>query len=91
MVTGQPDSPHLLASKIRAELYIAIASDDHQREPNVKDQLTGAFTAAKARAEVEVYANARHGWCVPDSKAAENKEDAERAWAKLVALYRRAL
>lgn len=91
MVTDQPDSPHLLAPKIRAELYIAIASDDDRREPDMKNQLTAAFTAAKARAEVEVYANARHGWCVPDSRAAENKEDAERAWAKLVALYRRAL
>jgi carboxymethylenebutenolidase len=91
MATEQSDSPHLLAPKIRAELYIAIASDDDQREPHVKDQLTAAFTAAKARAEVEVYPKARHGWCVPDSKAAENAEDAERAWAKLVALYRRAL
>jgi carboxymethylenebutenolidase len=50
-----------------------------------------AFAAAKASAEIEVYPNALHGWCVPDSKAAENKQDAERAWAKLVALYKAAL
>jgi carboxymethylenebutenolidase len=91
LVTDKPDSPHLLAPKIRARLYFAIASDDDKREPGVKDKLREAFAAAKVRAEVEVYPNALHGWCVPDSKAADNKADAERAWAKLVALYKAAL
>jgi carboxymethylenebutenolidase len=91
LVTDKPDSPHLLAPKIKARLYIAIASDDDQREPEVKDRLQVAFASAKVRAEIEVYPNARHGWCVPDSKAAENKPDADHAWAKLVALYREAL
>ena len=91
LVTAKPDSPHLLAPKIKARLYIAIASDDDNREPGVKDQLEAAFDAAKVRAEVEVFPNARHGWCVPDSKAAENQLDADRAWAKLVALYKAAL
>ena len=91
LVTGKPNSPHLLAPKIKARLYIAIASDDDQREPNVKTSLEAAFATAKVRTEIEVYPNARHGWCVPDSKAAENKADANRAWAKLVALYKAAL
>ena len=91
LVTDKPDSPHLLAPKIKARLYFAIAGDDDKRQPKVKDELREAFAAAKVRAEVEVYPNALHGWCVPDSKAAENKQDAERAWAKLVALYRQAL
>lgn len=91
LVTDKPNSPHLLASKIKARLYFAIASDDDKREPHVKDDLKEAFAAANVRAEIEVYPNALHGWCVPDSKAAENKQDAERAWAKLVALYEAAL
>jgi carboxymethylenebutenolidase len=91
LVTDKANSPHLLAAKIKARLYIAIASDDDKREPQVKERLREAFAAAKARAEIEVYANALHGWCVPDSKAAENKQDAERAWTKLVALYKSAL
>jgi carboxymethylenebutenolidase len=91
LVTDKPTSPHLLATKINARLYVAIASDDDKREPDVKEKLRQAFTAAKVRAEIEVYPNARHGWCVPDSRAAENKQDAERAWAKLVALYKAAL
>jgi carboxymethylenebutenolidase len=91
LVIDKPNSPHLLAPKIKARLYFAIASDDDEREPHVKDKLKEAFAAANVRAEIEVYPNALHGWCVPDNKAAENKQDAERAWAKLVALYKLAL
>jgi carboxymethylenebutenolidase len=91
LVTDTPNSPHLLAPKIKARLYFAIAADDDKREPEVKNKLREAFAVAKVRPEIEVYPNALHGWCVPDSKAAENKRDAERAWRKLVALYRQAL
>jgi carboxymethylenebutenolidase len=89
-VTGKPDSPHLLAPKIKARLYFAIASDDDRREPDVKNLLEGTFRAARVRAETEVYPNALHGWCVPDSKAV-NQADADRAWGKLVKLYKTAL
>jgi carboxymethylenebutenolidase len=91
LVTDKPNSPHLLAPKIKARLYFAIASDDDKREPEVKNKLKEAFAAAKVRAEIEVYPNALHGWCVPDNPAADDRVDAERAWAKLIALYRRAL
>ena len=91
LVTEKPDSPHLLAPKIKARLYFAIASDDDKREPDVKNKLKEAFAAANVRAEIEVYPNALHGWCVPDSAAADNGVDAERAWGKLVALYKEAL
>ncbi len=86
------DSPHLVIPKIKARLYFAVASDDDQREPEVKDKLKAAFVAAKVRAEIEVYPNTPHGWCVPDdSKAAEHKAAADRAWDKLIALYKSAL
>jgi carboxymethylenebutenolidase len=68
LATDKPDSPHLLAPKIKARLYFAIASDDDKREPEVKEKLKEAFAAAKLHAEIEVYPNALHGWCVPDSK-----------------------
>jgi carboxymethylenebutenolidase len=57
----------------------------------VKDQLNAAFADVKGRADIEVYPNALHGWCVPDDKAVENKHDAARAWDNLVALYKSAL
>jgi carboxymethylenebutenolidase len=90
LATAKPDSPHLLAPKMKARLYLAIASDDDKREPEVKDKLRAAFDAAKVRAEIEVFQDARHGFCVSDSKAF-NKVDADRAWSKLVSLYKASL
>ena len=96
LVTDRPDSPHLLAPKIRARMYFGIASNDDMRQPDAKDTLKEAFAAANVPAEVEVYPAALHGWCVPDmplqnGKPIYSKPDAERAWAKLVALYKTAL
>ena len=59
-------------------------------------QKTRNFAAANVPAEIEVYQGALHGWCVPDmplqdGKPIYNKPDAERAWSKLVALYKLAL
>lgn len=95
LVTGKPDSPHLLAPKIDARMYFGIASNDDQRQPDAKDKLREAFAAAKAPAEIEVYP-AKHGWCVPDMPADSgvpiySMPDAERAWGKLLALYKTAL
>ncbi|MGB9455509.1 MAG: dienelactone hydrolase family protein [Bryobacteraceae bacterium] len=96
LVTDKPDSPHLLASKITARMYFAIASNDDERQPDAKDKLREAFAAAKVSAEIEVYPGAQHGWCVPDMPLRDgmpiySKPDAERAWGKLVALYKTAL
>ena len=96
LVNDKPDSPHLLAPKIKARMYFGVASNDDARQPDAKDKLKEAFAAAKVPAEIEVYAGALHGWCVPDMPAGNgapiyNKPDAERAWSKLVALYKTAL
>ena len=95
-MTNNPDSPHLLAPKIEARMYFGIASNDDKQQPDAKDKLKEAFGAAKVAAEIEVYPGSLHGWCVPDMPRQNgipvyNKPDAERAWAKLVTLYRAAL
>jgi carboxymethylenebutenolidase len=95
LVTDQPGSPHLLAPKIKARLYIAVASNDDARQPDAKDKLREAFAAAKVPAEVELY-KSLHGWCMPDMPAEKgnpiyNKPDAEKAWSKLLALYKAGL
>lgn len=96
LVTDKPDSPHLLAPKIKAHMYFGIASNDDARQPDAKDKLKEAFAAANVPAEIEVYPGALHGWCVPDmpmqnGEPIYNKPAAERAWGKLVALYKTAL
>jgi carboxymethylenebutenolidase len=92
LVTDKPDSPHLLAPKIKAHMYFGVASNDDQRQPDAKDILKATFAKAGVPAEVEVYP-AKHGWCVPDMPMQDgapiyDKAQAERAWGKLVALYK---
>ena len=55
LVTDKPDSPHLLAPKIKARMYFGIASNDDCGQPDAKDKLKEAFAAAKVPAEIEVY------------------------------------
>ena len=96
LVTDKPDSPHLLAPRIRARMYFAIAASDDQRQPDAKDRLRDSFAAAKVPTEIEVYPGTRHGWCVADMPSDAgapiySAPDAERAWGRLLALYRTAL
>jgi carboxymethylenebutenolidase len=95
LVTDRPDSPHTLVPKMKARLYLGVASNDDMRQPEAKDKLREAFSAAKVPAEIEVY-QSLHGWCVPDmpaeaGKPIYNKPEAEKAWSKLVALYKTSL
>ena len=89
LVTMDADSPHLLASKTKASLLIAIASNDDKQRPMEKDVLKETFGKSGQSAEIEVYSGA-HGWCPPDS-GVYNEPDAEKAWARLLALYGKAL
>jgi carboxymethylenebutenolidase len=90
LVTNQPNSPHLQASKTKAQFLIEIAENDDQRSPDEKNVLKETFSKAGLPAEIEVYAGAAHGWCPPDSRV-YNESQAEKAWSRLLALYGKAL
>ena len=90
LATDEEDSPHLLASKMKAGFLIAIAENDDARNPEEKSRLRDAFDAAGVRAEIEVYEGTQHGWCPPDS-AVHDKAQAERAWSRLLALFEQEL
>src|SRR5437870_9290859 len=67
LVTNNPNSPHLQASKTKAQFLIAIAANDDARSPNEKDVLKETFSKANLPAEIEVYKDAQHSCCPPDS------------------------
>jgi carboxymethylenebutenolidase len=90
LATDKPQSPHLLIPKMKAHFLIAIAENDDQREPEVKNILRDAFAKAHLPAEIEVYAGTKHGWCPPDS-AVYNVDQAEKAWARMLVLFKTAL
>jgi carboxymethylenebutenolidase len=89
LVTKTPDSPHLLIPQMKASFLIAVAENDDMREPDVKDVLKAEFAKAKLNAEIEVYP-AAHGWCPPDTTV-YNKDAAEKAWTRMLALFSKAL
>ena len=96
LVTDKPESPHLLAPRIKARMYFGVAQNDDARQPEAKVKLKEAFEAAKVPVEVELYPAALHGWCIADmpmqgTEPIYKKDDAEKAWAKLLALYKAGL
>ena len=67
-------------------VLIAIAENDHERQPEAQGVLIAAFEAADIPAEIEVYDGALHGW-VPTDGRAYHPEQSERAWGRMLALF----
>ena len=90
LVTDRPDSPHLLVAEMDAHYLFAIAENDDDNDPEVKNVLRETFATAGLPAEIEVYEGALHGWCSLDSSV-YHEAQAERAWSRLLALFEAAL
>jgi carboxymethylenebutenolidase len=90
LVTDQPNSPHLMARKAKAELYFGCAETDRWAPMETVDALTKSLAADKINAEVELYPGVEHGFAFPQ-RAAYDKDAAERHWERLNAFYRRRL
>jgi len=88
LATDQPDSPHLAATKTKAELYFACAETDIYAPQEIIDKVKQAMTDANA--EVEVYPGTHHGFAFP-KRPVYDRDAAERHWERLLALYRRNL
>ena len=92
-MTDNPDSPHLLAPKIKAGMYFGIASNDDMQQPDAKDKLKEAFAAAKVPPKSKsIREPCTAGACrtcpAGQRHAHLQQADAERAWGKLLALYK---
>ncbi len=90
LVGDAADSPDKLVPTLKGGYLIAIAANDDARSPDDKTRLRQAFAAAQIPAEIEVYEGANHGWCPPDSRA-YNQPQAERAWSRQLALFKKQL
>jgi len=89
LATDAPDSPHLLAPKIQARVYVGGASDDPSFPDEMKARLETALRDAGVDHTVETYP-ARHGW-VPSDTPVHDAAQAERHWQTLFALLDGAL
>ncbi|HTS87489.1 MAG TPA: dienelactone hydrolase family protein [Gemmatimonadales bacterium] len=84
LATDAPDSPHRLAPRIRAKVYIAGAIEDASFPDDMKDRLERALTEAAVDHQIETYP-ARHGFVLRDTLAYDPAAS-ERHWKTLVAL-----
>ncbi|MFE7793507.1 dienelactone hydrolase family protein [Streptomyces sp. NPDC057460] len=90
LATDAPDSPHLLADRITAELYFGHADQDPSLPPEQINRLDEALTAAGVRHHSEIYPGAHHGFTQADTAAYDSTAD-KRHWTALLALLDRAL
>ncbi|MFE4960274.1 dienelactone hydrolase family protein [Streptomyces sp. NPDC056653] len=90
LATDSPDSPHLLADRITAELYFGHADQDPSLPPEQVNRLDEALTAAGVRHHSEIYPGAHHGFTQADTAAYDSTAD-KRHWTALLALLDRAL
>ena len=90
LMTDKPDSPHVVARKAKAELYVACAEFDHWAPMEMIEPLRQALKGDSVTAEVELYPGAHHGFAFP-KRPVYNKDAAERHWERLHALFRRSL
>lgn len=90
LATDQPDSPHLLADQVTAELYFGHADNDPAMPPEQVQLLVETLTAAGVCQTSEVYEGAHHGYTQADTSA-YSEEAAERHWTALLDLLKRNL
>ncbi|MHB9863997.1 dienelactone hydrolase family protein [Streptomyces sp. YIM S03343] len=88
LATEAPDSPHLVAGNITAEVYFGHADQDPSLPPEQIERLERALTEAGVRHRCEVYPGARHGFTQADT-ASYQREGDERHWEALLGLLAR--
>lgn len=83
-------SPHLLADKVKGELYFACAEHDTYAPPEMINGLDAHLASVGANYRIEWYPDTHHGFAFPQ-RPAYDKTAAERHWERLHALFARNL
>lgn len=79
LASDDPGSPHLLADKMKAVVYVGAAENDKSFTEDDAKTLGVALTGAGVEHTIEFYP-AAHGFAVPDHVAAYDAAAAERHW-----------
>ncbi len=90
LATDAKTSPHLLASTIEAEVYVAAADQDGSYPPEMAARFEEALDEAGVTYRAETYEGSAHGWMKPDF-AIYDEAAAERGWREMLALFDRTL
>jgi carboxymethylenebutenolidase len=86
LAADQPDSPHLLAPKMRGAVYVGVAEIDSFFPPEEKQRLESALQSANVKYTIEVYPNAQHGFAVNDH-VIYDRTASELHWQRILKLF----
>jgi carboxymethylenebutenolidase len=89
LASDDPDSPHRVATRTKAAMYVGYAEDDEFVPLPMVEEFKRAV-AGCTNIEVECYAGANHAFVFP-SRPSYNKAYTERHWERLFALFGRQL
>ena len=89
LATDAPESPHLLAPKMTARIYVAGAIEDNSFPDDMKARLEQALTDAHVDHRIETYP-AKHGWVFYDTPVYDEAE-CEHHWNSLLELFKETL
>lgn len=84
-VANDPASPHHLAARVRASVYVAGSINDASFTDDQRELLSASYAAAGVRCTIETY-EALHGFAVPDNPTYDAAA-AERHWAAMAAFF----
>jgi carboxymethylenebutenolidase len=90
LAADAPDSPHLVADRITAEVYFGHADQDASMPLEQIERLDKTLTEAGVRHRSDVYPGAHHGFTQADTSSYQ-AEAAERHWRELLAILDRTL
>jgi carboxymethylenebutenolidase len=82
LATDAPESPHLLAPRMKARVYVAGAIEDPSFPDDMKARLAEALAKAGVDHTIETYP-AKHGWVFRDTPVYD-AACSERHWAALL-------
>jgi carboxymethylenebutenolidase len=91
LVTERADSAHLMASRVRGEVYFACAEIDKYAPKEQIEALEAHLKTTGINYRLEWYPGAEHGFAFPQRQGIYHKASAERHWERLFALFRRNL
>jgi carboxymethylenebutenolidase len=83
LVTDAPESPHRLAGRVKASVYLAVADQDRGCTPEHQGALATALAAAGVHYAIELYPGKKHGFAVTDHPGAYDAEAQARHWRRL--------
>jgi carboxymethylenebutenolidase len=90
LISDRPDSPHLVAERLRGEFYCGFAETDAYAPLSMIAELGTLMAQCPVRYQHEIHPGAVHGYALPD-RDIHQRSGASRDWELIFAMYRRQL